>query len=413
MSKRSTVPRALRLSAIAAVAVTLAYFGALVAARGPIATYRMATNGAPGVDTWRIFPQRAVENTGPRTALAMAPMPTFPRTVSLPDVFGRSGPRVALWSDLFAETGTRAFVVVHDDRVVYETYPNGARRDDVQPGFSITKSFISTLVGIAIHEGKISSVDDHVINYLPELRGRGLDTMRIRDLLTMSTGVGFDQIDTVFPLLAPFSDDPRVYYSPDLRSIALSVQAGPEPVGSSFRYNDYYLLLEGVILERTTGQSLSSYLSARLWTPLQMEFPASWSLDSDADGFEKPEAGLNARAVDFARLGLLFLHGGRWNGEQVVPEEWVRTATAPEAADTRPWVTIPRWKDVGGYYGYHWWGLRGPSGTYDFMALGNLGQIIYVSPATSTVVVRLGEGSPPDESWPFIIQTLVADLYDS
>jgi hypothetical protein len=125
-------------------------------------------------------------------------------------------------------------------------YPNGANHDDLQPGFSVTKSFMSTLVGIAIHDGRIRSVDDAVIGYLPELRGRGLDDLRIRDRLTMSSGVGFDQVGAVFPPPTQFSDDPCVYYSPDLRSIALSVRSGPEPVGQAFRYNDHYLLLEGI-----------------------------------------------------------------------------------------------------------------------------------------------------------------------
>jgi len=403
--------RVLRLAAIAVAAALLAYLGTLAGVRGPVAAYRMATNGGPSVDTWRIFPQRSVENTGVPAALATSPMPRFPETVTVPDFFDVSQKRVARWNDLFAQTDTRAFVVVHDDAVVYEAYPNGANRDDVQPGFSVTKSFMSTLVGIAIHDGKIRSVDDPVVGYLPELRGRGLDDLRIRDLLTMSSGVGFDQVGAVSPLLAPFSDDPRVYYSPDLRSIALSVRAGTEPVGQAFRYNDYYLLLEGIILERVTGQSLSSYLSTKLWTPLQMEHPASWSLDSDTDSFEKPEAGLNARALDFARLGLLYLHGGRWGSQQVVPSSWVREATAPDAGDTRPWITASRWKEIGGYYGYHWWGLRGRDDTYDFMARGNLGQIIYVSPATNTVVVRLGGGPDPDTLWPFAIRALIADLY--
>ncbi|GAA5027958.1 serine hydrolase [Terrabacter aeriphilus] len=350
-----------RLAAIVVVSALLAYLGTLAAVRGPVAAYRMATNGRPSVDTWRIFPQRSVESTGVHAALATSPMPTFPETVAVPDFFDVSQKRVARWSDLFAQTNARAFVVVHDDAVVYEAYPNGAHRDDVQPGFSVTKSFMSTLIGIAIHDGRIRRVDDPVVGYLPELLGRGLDDLRIRDLLTMSSGVGFDQVGAVFPLLAAFSDDPRVYYSPDLRSIALGVRAGAEPVAQALRYNDYYLLLEGIILERVTGQSLTSYLSAKLWSPLQMEFPASWSLDSDTDGFEKPEAGLNARALDFARLGLLYLHDGRWAGAQVVPSGWVRAATVPDAGDTRPWLTAPRWKELG-YYGYHWWGLRGADG---------------------------------------------------
>jgi len=300
--------------------------------------------------------------------------------------------------------------VIQNDQIIYEAYPNGGSRDALNPAFSVTKSFISSLIGIAIEEGKIGSIDDRVIQYLPELIGRGLDTLTLRHLLTMSSGVSYDMVGAVSPWLIPFSDDPRVFYTDDARRVALSVRAGPEPVGQYFRYNDYYLLLEGLILERVTGGTLSHYLQEKIWKPLGMAYSGFWTLDSEASGFEKPEAGLNARAIDFARFGVLYLHKGSWNDRQIIQEHWVTDATAPDPTDQRPWQIFPFWPKTGGYYKYHWWGRKYANGSYDYMARGNLGQIIYVSPSHNAVVVRFGGGPQPDSLWPFAIRALLESL---
>ena len=139
-------------------------------------------------------------------------------------------------------------------------------------------------------------------------------------------------------------------------------------------------------------------------------YPGSWTLDSEASGFEKPEAGLNARAIDFARFGLLYLHHGRWNGKQIVPEHWVTEATSPDPGDQRPRPIFPVWPKTGGCYKYHWWGRKNADGSADYMARGNLGQIIYVSPSHHAVVVRFGEGPQPDALWPFAIRELLEGL---
>ena len=147
----------------------------------------------------------------------------------------------------------------------------------------------------------ISSVDDPVIKYVPEIAGRGLDTLTIRNLLRMDTGIRYRSEDDI---LAPFSDDALTYYPPDLRQVAFGVQPGKTPIGAAFHYNNFHPLLEGLIIERATGMRVAEYLQERIWKPMGAEFPASWSLDSEASGFEKMESGINARAVDYARFGL-------------------------------------------------------------------------------------------------------------
>lgn len=383
------------------------YVVALLALRGPVTTMRMFVHGNVNIRSYTIFPQRAVQTSPTPSPLQTRLRSNWPKTVTYPIYPYSGGTATERWDDLFARTNTRAFIVIKDDQVIYETYPNGGRRDAISPSFSVTKSFVSTLIGLAIEDGAIGSVNDAVIKYLPELAGRGLDALTLRHLLTMSSGVDYDAVSTVSPLLIPFSDDPRVFYTDNARRVGLSVRAGSEPVGRYFRYNDYYLLLEGLLLERVTGRPLAQYLQEKIWQPLGMEYPASWTLDSASSGFEKPEAGLNARAIDFARFGLLYLHHGLWNGKQIIPQHWITEATSPDANDQRPWRTFPVWPKTGGFYKYHWWGRTNADGSVDFMARGNLGQIIYVSPSRRAVVVRFGEGPQPDSLWPFAIRALL------
>jgi CubicO group peptidase (beta-lactamase class C family) len=285
------------------------------------------------------------------------------------------------FDEFLRETDTLAFVVVHKDRLVRERYSGGSTRESLQTSFSVAKSFVSTLVGIAIDAGLIESVDDPVTDYVPELEARDPDFRKItlRHLLTMSSGIRYEK-EAGFPW--PFGDDTYTYYGVDLRDIALNRTRIAGPPGLGWHYNNYNPLLLGLVLERATGTSVSEFMATRLWQPLGAEADATWNLDSERSGFEKMESGLNARAVDYARFGLLFLHNGGWNGRRIVSEGWVRRATRAgtpiEPAD---------------YYGYRyfWWlDVERPG---RFYAMGKYGQYIYVAPDADAVVVRLGSSS--------------------
>jgi len=206
----------------------------------------------------------------------------------------------------------------------------------------------------------------------------------------------------------PWDDNPRTYYEPNLRELALSVQPGDEPIGKYFRYNNYHPLLLGLVIERATGQSVAHYLQEKIWKPLGMEYPASWSLDSTRDGFEKMESGINARAIDFAKVGRLMLWNGNWNGTQLISEKWVREATTPDPDDTRQWQVFQETQARGGYYKYMWWGTHTSDGGYDFMAAGKYGQYIFVSPRHNIVIVRYGTGEGDVDTWMNIFETVVA-----
>ena len=293
--------------------------------------------------------------------------------------------------------------------MIVENYYSSAR-EDIHTSFSVAKSFDSALIGAAIADGYIASLDEPVINYVPEIAGRGLDSLTIRNLLRMDSGIRYR---SEAEWLAPFSDDALTYYPPNLRAIAYSVQPGSTPIGAAFHYNNFHPLLEGIILERATAMPVSRYLQERIWKPMGAQFPATWSLDSEASGFEKMESGINARAVDYARFGLLYLHNGEWNGQQILPAAWVAASTQPDAGDDRLFEGYPLWEEVDGYYGYHWWGLRNAGGSYDFMAHGHLGQIIYVAPRKNMVVVRLGEEPDEKVNWAFVLHGLVDEMMAS
>lgn len=384
------------------------YFTAAAIALDPATAYRMLTSGNSNIDTYKIFPQRPVAPSGSVSTLKQATLANFPSTVSFTY---HSAPYMTGLNDLFAQTHTQAFIVIRDNTVVYERYLNGASRDTLFTSFSMAKSITSALIGMAIDEGKIKSINDPLIAYVPELQGRGFDKLTLRDMLRMSSGVAFHP-DITFEPINPFvSDDARQYYTDNLRQLILSVHRSDDPIGADFHYNDYYSLLEGLILQRVTGESVAQYTQDKLWQPMGAEYPASWSLDSTAGGLEKTNSAFNARAIDFARIGLLFLNQGRWNGQQIISQRWIADSTTPDPSDQRPWKDSILFRQAGGYYKYHWWGLNNPNGTYDYFAWGKQGQYLYVSPSTRTVVVRLGGGGGAQYyPWPFAIRALIRSL---
>jgi CubicO group peptidase (beta-lactamase class C family) len=294
-----------------------------------------------------------------------------------------------------ASTGTTAFIVIEDDKVLYEKYFNGYQRDSIGTSFSIAKSITSALIGIAIDEGLIANVDDPVTKYIPELKEKDsrFDQITIKNLLTMSSGLRYVEEGL------PWSDDTKTYYDTDLRSLALSSKIEQAP-GKTFHYNNYNPLLLGLILERVTNKPVSQYLEDKIWKPLGMDAPGSWSLDSDASGFEKMESGINARAIDFAKIGRLFLNNGNWNSKQIISEEWVNESTRPDTITD----TVP-------FYQYMWWvdPFSADRTRYNFYAAGNYGQFIYVIPEKNIVIVRQGYESGYD-NWTSLFQHLGSNI---
>ena len=380
-------------------------FIALTIFDSPTYAWRIFRYGQSDIGDAAIFPERPI-GKGETVSIIQRGKEDTPYEV---EYLYKDETRKEILDDLLQRTGTRAFLNIKDDKLIYETYLESSRKE-INTSFSSAKSFNSALIGAAIADGSIGSVDDPVIQYIPEIAGRGFDDMTIRDLLLMNSGIRYLEGNELPFYKAPFADDALTYYPPDLRKVALSVEASDTPVGEAFHYNNYHPLLEGIILERATGMHVAEYLQEKFWKPMGAEFPASWSLDSEESGFEKMESGINARAIDYARFGLIFLHNGLWNGAQILPEGWVRESTEPLRPDPRTWEAMSEGLDYGLYYKYHWWGLNNPDGSYDFYAHGRYDQFIYVAPRKNVVIVRLGDQLDENVIWPLVIHNVVDQL---
>jgi CubicO group peptidase (beta-lactamase class C family) len=288
------------------------------------------------------------------------------------------------------QSQTQAFIVIQNDTILYEKYFNGAARDTIVTSMSVAKSWTSALIGAAIADGYILSVDDPITDYLPELAERdpAFAEITIRDLLLMSSGIKYEGSGGLG------GDDSKTYYYPDLRQLALEETTVIDPPGSYFLYNNFHPLLLGVILERATGMTVGAYLEGRIWQPIGMEFDGSWSLDNE--GFEKMESGINARAIDFAKFGRLYLNNGNWDGTQVLPADWIAQSTQPDPDGDRSY-----WD-----YRYMWQSKPHDEANYDYMAAGKYCQTIYVSPHKNLIIVRNGEscGEVFPMGWEFFHQ---------
>ena len=297
--------------------------------------------------------------------------------------------RIDDFDKFLAEQKTQAFLVIQNDALLYEKYFQGCTRESIVTSFSTAKSFTSALIGIALSEGHLQSIRDPVTKYLPELARRDsrFSAITIRHLLMMSAGLHYDD----YPFFT--AAGAKTYYFPDLRRLALEDTKIIDPPGKYFLYNNYHPLMLGLILERATQRKVADYLREKIWRRIGMEFEGSWSLDSRSSGFEKMESGINARAIDFAKFGRLFMRKGNWEGTQVIPASWVEESTEEDTALNRE-SYYPK-KGLlealkHGYYKYMWWGISRGGGSSDFFAMGNHGQFIYVSPAKSLIILRNG-----------------------
>lgn len=358
----------LALSVLSVLALSIVY--------SPTYAFRVVVWQGADVDDYRRFPARPIDPSPQPRAIPSAPDACLEQAIATG--LGADDPAEALTA-----LGTQAFLIVRDGLLVYEGYFGGHDAASTVTSFSVAKSFMSTLFGLAIEQGSIESLDQPITEYLPELAERDAQfrDITIRHLLTMSSGLRYEERSL------PWGDDAKTYYWPDLRDLALNWTVVEEPPGGRFHYNNYNLLLEGMILERATGMSVSDFLSANLWQPMGGGPSASWSLDSPG-GFEKSESGINGAAIDFARFGLLMLERGQVNGIEVIPAAWVDEATTPVGSSQAAWYPQSM-ASRGIGYGLHWWTAIS-SGGDDFSALGNHGQYVYVAPDTNTVIVRHG-----------------------
>ncbi|MFT6432388.1 MAG: CubicO group peptidase (beta-lactamase class C family) [Candidatus Azotimanducaceae bacterium] len=301
--------------------------------------------------------------------------------IEMPSNFWYEGKTVQ--TDGFLQgTDTSAVFVLKDGKVQYEDYSLTGGREVQWLSMSVAKSFISALVGIAIEEGHIGSIEESITKYIPSLVGSAYDNVRIKDVLQMSSGARWNE-----DYSDPESDIARLGLTlasgGSLNAFSATLVRDKEP-GTINLYNSTDTQVLGQLITAATGRSVTDYMQEKLWQPLGMESSAYWI--TDKVGMEMAFGGLNATARDYAKLGQLYLDGGRWGDQQIVPEHWVKASVIADA----PHLTA----ETMGYglgYGYQWWLMDGDEGEYS--AIGVYNQFIYVNPTKGLVIVKLSANS--------------------
>ncbi|MDR2773762.1 MAG: CapA family protein [Tannerella sp.] len=317
----------------------------------------------PEIDQYPIFENRIVKAGDPQPW----PFSEYYNKLSIPDKYKKD-------FDLY---GTVAYVIIQNGELLFEQYWDDYSPQSHSNSFSMAKSIISIATGCAIDDGVIRDVDQPVSDFFPQFGSYNRKQMTIRHLLTMSAGVDFQEAYTSI-----FSPTTQLYYGNDLDKITFEMKQIEEP-GVNFIYQSGVTQLLTFILEKATGENISSYVSRKLWTPLQAEEDAIWSLDRK-DGFEKAYCCFNSNARDFARLGQLVLNGGKWNDKQIVTEQYVKDAVTADST-----LVFKKYGDINRHYGYQFWLLERNGIKIPYLR-GIKGQYVFIIPEKNAIVVRLG-----------------------
>lgn len=345
--------------------------------------------GQPSLSAPTYFESRVVRALGPSPLRRRASAVPVTETTS-------THRRYRTFDDLLEANGTRAFLVIKDDVIVYERYFDGVAATTQLPSFSMSKTFAAVLVGCALEEGILGSLDDRLIAYVPELATkRGYADITLDHLLRMTSGIDFVEDSYAGGAL---------YYSLDLRARMYAYDV-KWPAGTHYLYGSISMqLLWDALNRRLGGKTVSRYFEERVWTPIGAEHAAAWSLDSVDSGIEKLFGGFSATARDHARIGLLFLHGGVMNGRAVVSPTWIRESLTPD-----PLAGVVHTTDGSVKRGKFQWFL-----TLDersFFAKGYRGQYVFVVRDKNTVFVRFGDDYG-DVDWPALFVRIANSLPD-
>jgi CubicO group peptidase (beta-lactamase class C family) len=344
-------------------------------------------------DKYKVGTYSHYDEVHPTRRIARATIPWTFKRAPLDFRYSYNGSPASL-TDYLSRNPVTGLLVAKDDTILFEHYQYGRTDRDRLNAGSMTKSITAMLVGIAISEGAIKSVDDTPETYVPGFKGSEYGRTPIRDLLHMSSAVAFGETQ----------DDNR-----DLNRLRVDMVSGglvskKGTIGSIVQFNKriaapgtryFYASIEpdvvGVVLHHALGKSLSDYFQEKVWEPIGAEADARWLVD--AEGFELAHAFFNAVLRDYARLGRLLAHDGAWNGSQIIPREWLIEATTVRASDT---YLAPGHATARFGYGYFLWLFGG--GRRQFVLLGFPGQRICVDPVSKLILVQTGVG-PTQELW--------------
>ncbi len=350
------------------------------------------------VTDYKIFPARNIEKSDNPYVYLKEDEPLGDITVSY------SGKNKSL-NDFVNGTDTTSFIIVKNDKIVYEKYANGYDANSVNTSFSMAKSVVSLLIGIAIERGYIDSVRQPISDFITEFGNKDIGKTTIEELLLMRSDIEYDEHKFLW-----FGDDSLTYWHSDLRKLALNHTKLTDEYGGRFHYNNYHPLLLGIILERSTGVSVSEFFGREIWQKIGAEYDCSWSLDGKKSAFEKMESGINFRAVDFLKIGSMVLHGGFWNGTQVISGDWLKNSTLCEfPIDNAEYSgTFLSGRNIG--YKYMWYSTPSQKSGLDVVAWGKSDQILYISPSSDIVILRTGKTDGGVSDWVATLKTLTSQI---
>jgi len=269
-----------------------------------------------------------------------------------------------------------AFLIIKDQKIVYEEYWDGYNEDSLSNSFSMAKGIVSLLIGAAIDDGYIESPDQEVGEFIEAYNEGGKEEITIRDVLTMSSGLDWDEA-----YASLFSPTTESYYGNDLKKLVKDLDMMEKP-GVRYYYRSIDTELLAMIVESATGRNISDYCSQKYWKFMGAKHDALWSLDKK-EGMEKAFCCFHSNARDFARWGQLILNNGKWNDRQLISESYLKESITPAnylVDDEGRYVH---------YYGFQWWLIDYNGYTIPYMR-GILGQYVFVIPEKNAVVVRLG-----------------------
>jgi len=332
--------------------------------------------GLPSQNDYRHFPQRKIKNQGP-TFNFKNPKEDYNLGNSI-GLTNKSLNATNVKLDSFVNLHkTISFLIIRNDTILYQNYSRKYTDTTLVSSFSMVKPMISTLIGIAISEGRIESVDESITNYLSEYKNYlGFEKITIKNLLQHTSGIKFSD-----GKLNLASDNADYYWGNYLRKelTELTVERAPN---IQFHYSSANTQLLALIIERVTNMSVSNYLETKIWKPLGMEAPAFWSLDNESENnMEKAFCCLQARPIDFAKFGRLYLHKGNWEGKQIISKDWVEYSIHSDPNNTN--------NSNRHFYNYNW-GI-GPLKYNSFYAVGLYGQYLYIYPEKNIIIVRFGD----------------------
>ena len=273
--------------------------------------------------------------------------------------------------ELNYERKTKSFLVIKNDSILFEKYYDGHKQTDISNSFSVAKSIVTSMMGKAIMEGKIKSLNQPVSDFFEEYKDGIASELTVGDLASMSSGMKWNE--KYYSVINITSES---YFTDDLRSVILRQEIENKP-GQAFRYSSGDTQLLAMVIEKATGTSLSDYLSQKFWSPMGAETIALWQIDSKESGMEKAYCCIAATARDFARFGKLYIDKGKWGDTEILDPSFVELSLKPVFDDSP-------------FYGYGWW-LYEYEGKKVFTMNGHRRQFVISFPDENIIIVRQGD----------------------